>query len=121
MMMTTDIFLSKQTSGIIYGLFASDEPLQIRYVGQTKYDAAFRLRQHFHSTSETYKNLRSWFDEVKARGAEIGMRVLGEYPKEFLTMSEYKWIDFWSRFCPLLNRKHYCFSTSGARSAAVKL
>jgi len=39
-----DIFLEPQTHGTVYGLFASDEPIQIRYVGQTVTEPLARLR-----------------------------------------------------------------------------
>lgn len=119
--MNIDIFLSRETTGFVYGLFASDEPLQIRYVGQTKYAPSFRLRQHFIPTNQIHHNLKPWFTEVKERGAEIGMRIFGEYPKEFLTVAEYRWISFWSACCYLFNRKHYKFSSKKGHDAALKL
>jgi len=88
--------------GVVYGLFASDEPLQIRYVGQTTRKLKERLRTHRLRGSW---EIRKWTKLAAARGAAVNARVLGEYPAHLLATAEQKWISFWSTYCDLLNSK----------------
>ncbi len=67
------------TTGFIYGLVASDEPLQIRYVGKTITAPILRLKSHLNGKSARSKRLRNWHQEVRERGAETRLRILGEY------------------------------------------
>lgn len=100
--MAPDIFLPDTPSktGLVYGLFASDEPLNIRYVGQTTNGAENRLRSHLCRSGRRTIQGR-WFESVEARGAKIGMRILGEYPSDQLNAAEIQWCRFWSFFCDL--------------------
>ena len=100
--MSTDIFYEPVTEGIAYGLFASDEPLQIRYVGQTYLPPFMRLRAHLMPQNKNAK-VREWAKAVQARGGRVGMRILGRYPIAELSSAERKWIVFWRQYCDLYN------------------
>lgn len=88
--------------GSVYGLVASDEPLQIRYVGETE-DSKRRLGQYLNPNTGISRRLRSWIDDVIKRGARVEMVILGRYPVFELGSAEQKWIAFWDRYCDLLN------------------
>lgn len=108
-----DLFLPKHPKGIVYGLFASDEPLQIRYVGQTIHPAITRLKSHIYGwkLNQPFKN---WIKAVLNREAQIGLRVLGRYPVAELIKNERKWIDFWGNYCELFNQDYITLcQTSG--------
>jgi hypothetical protein len=88
--------------GLVYALFASDEPLQIRYIGATMYPQR-RIREHIGSYCKSSKFVRDWIEEVRVRGAEVQVKVLGKYSVQELNSAEYKWIQFWKQYCYLLN------------------
>jgi len=100
--MTTDYFQSEPDTGVIYGLFASDEPLHIRYVGQTTHAPERRLAEHLKKFGLPGRK-RIWIDEVNARGAKVGIRVLGRYNISELYEAEGVWFAFWNCFCDLTN------------------
>lgn len=100
--MISDIKLSDgPPAGRVYALVASDEPLQVRYVGKVQMGPWDRLRHHLKDPQT--RKLAAWFDEVHTRGAEIRMRILGEYPRELLEQAECSWFKFWRHYCDLLN------------------
>jgi len=97
-----DIVLLPRNTGFVYGLLASDEPLQIRYVGQTFVSPIERLRSHLSPSGRKYKH-GIWFREVENRGAQIVMRLLGEYPLNTLSSAERAWAVFWHEYCGLVS------------------
>lgn len=96
----------------VYSLTASDEPLQVRYVGATSYPLETRLRGHHNENLRriTRKDNRKsdWIRDVIARGAQVEIRPLSQHqsPDE-LREAERRWIAFWSRYCELLNLQRY--------------
>ncbi len=109
--MMYDISEKDSFPGYIYGLIASDEPLQIRYVGKCEQSPFHRLRDHLRLRTRN-PAFRDWVNQVRGRGAEVRMRVLGAYPVESLAKMELKWIGFWYEYCQLLNvmlHKPRCF------------
>lgn len=106
MRMIQDICLLEFPSGvgIVYGLLDVAEPLQIRYVGQTKVHPQARLSQHVtHYSHGRSASLNRWIKEVRYRGSNVVMRVLGEYPFQVLNHAEVRWIHFFAQYCDLLN------------------
>jgi hypothetical protein len=99
--MSADIFYTKPTKGIIYGLFSTDQPTQLRYIGQTLQAPVTRLAGH-HGRPQS-KKMVEWTKLVSESGHQIGMRILGTYPKKVLNKAELKWIRFWDQYCDLLN------------------
>jgi len=100
-----DIFYEPPTHGIVYGLFASDEPLQIRYVGKTTRSPESRLWAH--CSSYDSRRVRAWVELVATRRAKVGLRVFGEYPLCELVYAERKWISFWLSYCELNNTQQH--------------
>ncbi len=88
--------------GIVYGLFAEDEPSIIRYVGQTKYEPIIRLRSH-HCEKSKNTALRDWVQSSRGAGIRIGMRILGYYPIDLLTSAETAWVAHYIKIGPLFN------------------
>jgi len=99
--MINDIFYIPSTTGFIYGLFSKHNPLQIRYIGQTKYEPIVRLRGHFNKSQHIFK-LKKWIRKTKPEN--IGMRILGKYPYNKLNSAEKQWTSFWSQYCDIFNR-----------------
>jgi len=89
--------------GHVYGLVASDEPLQIRYVGKCEQSPFHRLIDHLRLRS-TNRGFCDWVRQVKGRGAAVRMRILGSYPVKDLARAERHWIVFWRDYCSLFNR-----------------
>lgn len=88
-------------TGVVYGLVADDEPLQVRYVGSTltpkMREAAYR-GERAHTS-----RLNEWIRSVKSRGSTVSFRVLGRYDADFVRVAEYRWWTFWGNYCDLLN------------------
>ena len=98
-----DIFIEDSNTGVVYGLFDKNEPLQIRYVGSTIVSPLERLKGHLNGKSKNNKELKSWFTEVKLSGSKIGMRIFGKYPIKTLLEAEQSWIKFWELYCDNFN------------------
>jgi hypothetical protein len=100
-----DITYQEPTDGCVYGLVASDEPLQIRYVGQTITPPETRLRGRFSKSGcRKFSKCSQWIKEVQARGCVVRMRILGRYALAELNTAERQWIAFWARYCDLTNK-----------------
>ena len=97
-----DIFYIPSSKGVIYGLFSTSEPNQIRYVGQTKYEPIVRLRAHL---SEKIKNvgLRNWIFNVRSSGHQLGLRILRKCPLENLNFEEKRFIQIYRKKGEIFN------------------
>lgn len=90
----------------IYALFDPREPLQLRYIGQTKYPLHRRLIAHVSGSKSKFNNTPkdAWIRELLMAGIRPEIRRLSEsrYHKS-ADAAEAKWIHFWSGFCDVLN------------------
>lgn len=85
-----------------YALSASDEPLQIRYVGATARTLQARLMQHRYAFCNAQK--RAWMRDVEGRGARVIARQLSQHEtRSDAKIAEKKWIVFWRTYCDVLN------------------
>lgn len=85
-----------------YALCASDEPLQVRYVGVTKH--SLEHRRYHHLYSPTNSTMRDWFAELQRRGADVVIRELSRHDSAVeVSAAEKRWIGFWSQYCEVLN------------------
>lgn len=85
----------------IYALYDSEEPLQVRYVGQTSNDLGHRRSGHIQRPVNA--KMREWIKMVGRKRIKIKELSEHETPEEAL-QAETKWIDFWSLYCDLLNQ-----------------
>jgi len=86
----------------VYALVASDEPLQVRYVGKTTGWLNDRLLGHRSEPGNPKK--RAWIAELRARGATLMIRALSTHESEHdLAVAELKWFLFWGLYCDLVN------------------
>ena len=104
----------------VYGLFASDEPLQIRYVGITTQDTRTRLRGHHLELKRRFprKNHRKsdWIQSVLDRGAEVNIRLLSSHDDDdSMFKAEAAWMNFWAQYCDLLNLDRTGRRSGGSR------
>jgi hypothetical protein len=97
--------MDTEPKGYIYALVASDEPLQIRYIGRTIKPKSRWSGTKLTVTSKEY--LFRWQLSVKVRGAKVEMVILGQYKISSLPRAEMLWIKFWSKYCEVLNQKRY--------------
>ena len=111
-----DIFYTPSDYGYVYGLFASDKPLELRYIGQTRYEPVVRLRSHLTSNKGL---LRAWIEDVHQRNATVGMRVLETCLLEMLSMNERKWIRHY-KDSGLFNKDGKCSWSQSAKKYPVK-
>lgn len=68
----------------VYGLYASDMPEEIRYIGVT-IEPKVRLRRHVWSRNwqnETNLHKKRWIDQVLARSSTVEMKLLVEFMSE---------------------------------------
>lgn len=86
----------------VYALCASDEPLQVRYVGVTKH--SLEHRRYHHLYSPTNSTMRDWFAELQCRSVEVIIRELSRHETAVeANEAEAKWISFWSEYCESKN------------------
>jgi hypothetical protein len=88
--------------GVIYCLFSTEDGTP-RYVGQTRGDAARRLKQHLAAALDKEERgaVCDWIRDVLRRGGTIAVRVIQEdVPPMELDMFEAYWIE---QFVGLLN------------------
>jgi hypothetical protein len=102
--MIPDIFLPAVETFVVYGLFDRQEPLQLRYIGQTILMPYERLKQHARGNDPFNPRKTQWIKEIGR--SRLGMRVQEVYPIAPLSqrkIAETKWINFWKNYCDLLN------------------
>lgn len=103
-----------EASGVsVYGLFASDEPVSVRYIGHTTKTLPVRLRGHWSDVKHMHDNRRIgrrdhskslWMMQVQARGAEVLIRLLSLHGSVAEAKNaEFRWFLFWSNYLQLLN------------------
>lgn len=99
-----DIYYEPSGNGFIYGLFASDEPERIVYIGRTIHEPIVRLRSHLGRKKGKFNRaLARWIEATQANGSRVGMRIIEECPLSSLSERERHWIQHLKPSTRLLN------------------
>ncbi len=86
-----------------YALAASDQPLQIRYVGSTTRTLRERLIAHLRDKASGKRRI-CFIRHVLMRGERVLIVPLSTHTEIFdMFMAESAWIKFWGKYCDLTN------------------
>lgn len=77
---------------LIYGLYATDEPHLIRYIGKTSSGMYARYNQHLYQCKRNNMNLYRWFREVGSRDSIVSIKLIEEISitANDITLEEYR-------------------------------